>query len=89
LGDGSGNPRKSERVYTTERTTPPSTRSAGLTKSLDLNGKQQDTLNTRLADTEARMRAQYTALDTKMATLNGLSTYITQQIAQWNKNTPN
>jgi len=63
------------------------TRSAGLTKSLDLNGKQQDTLSTRLADTETRLRAQYSALDTKMASLNSLSSYITQQIAQWNKST--
>jgi flagellar hook-associated protein 2 len=63
------------------------TRSAGLTKSLDLNSKQQDTMSTRLADTETRLRAQYTALDTKMASLNSLSTYITQQIAQWNKST--
>ena len=63
------------------------TRSAGLSKSLDLNGKQQDTVNTRLADTEARLRTQYSALDTKMASLNSLSSYITQQIAQWNKST--
>ena len=31
--------------------------------------------------------AQYAALDTKMATLNALSTYMTQQIAAWNKKT--
>jgi flagellar hook-associated protein 2 len=34
---------------------------------------------------EARMRAQYSALDNKMATLNGLSSYMTQQITNMNK----
>ena len=33
---------------------------------------------------EARMRAQYTALDTVMAQLNGQSSYITQQLAAFN-----
>ena len=63
------------------------TRSAGLTKSLSDNTKSQDSMNDRLTATEARLRAQYTALDTKMATLSALSTYMTQQIAQWNKST--
>jgi flagellar hook-associated protein 2 len=40
-----------------------------------------------MTSTEKRLRAQYTALDTKMAGLNTLSTYITQQIANWNKST--
>jgi flagellar hook-associated protein 2 len=61
-------------------------RSAGLATSLADNEKQQDTMNDRLKVTEARLRAQYTALDTKMASLTTLSTYITQQIENWNKN---
>ena len=63
------------------------TRTAGLNSSLASNKRDQDKLNDRLATTEARLRAQYSALDTKMATLNALSTYMTQQIAAWNKNT--
>ena len=62
-------------------------RVAGLNTKLSRNQKDQDTLSDRLAATEARLQAQYTALDAKMAGINTLSTYITQQIANWNKNT--
>jgi len=51
------------------------------------NEKSQDRLSDRLTTVEANMRKQYTALDTKMASLTALNTYITQQIAQWNKST--
>ena len=40
----------------------------------------------RLADDEKRLRAQYTALDTQMASLSTQSSYITQQVAAWNNN---
>lgn len=62
-------------------------RNASLNASLDLNTKQQDSMQTRLNATEARLRAQYTALDTTMSKLNGMSSYITQQITQMNKST--
>jgi len=61
------------------------TRTAGLNSTLKDNEGRQDDITTRMTDTEKRLRAQYTALDTKMAGLNTLSTYITQQIANWNK----
>ena len=38
----------------------------------------------RLEKTRLRLQAQYSALDTKMASLNNLSTYMNQQIAQMN-----
>lgn len=60
-------------------------RTASLNASLDLNSKQQDEMQTRLNATEARLRAQYTALDKTMGQLNGLSSYITQQITLMNK----
>ena len=63
------------------------TRTTGLRHRLDLNQADQDTLTARIAQTEKRLRAQYTALDTKLGTLNGLSSYMTQQIAQYNKTT--
>ncbi len=63
-----------------------STRTDGLSAKLQRNQKDQDTLATRLTATEARLRAQYTALDTKMASLTTQSSYITQQIAAWNAN---
>ena len=62
-----------------------STRADGLRTRLDSNKSQQDKLTDRVAQIEKRLRAQYTALDTQMATLNSLSSYVTQQVAQFNK----
>jgi flagellar hook-associated protein 2 len=61
------------------------TKSASLNTTLSLNQKRQDEMTARLALTEARMRAQYTSLDTNMAKLTALNTYITNQVAAWNK----
>jgi flagellar hook-associated protein 2 len=44
--------------------------------------KQQDALNVRLAATEKRYRAQFTALDSMLTSMNNTSTYLTQQLAQ-------
>ena len=62
------------------------TRTAGLSQALQRNQKDQDRLTLRLADIEKRMRAQYTALDTQMASFSTQSAYITQQVAAWNNN---
>ena len=61
------------------------TRSASLQQEINANTKAQDTFNTRMTTVEARMRAQYTALDTQMAKMNALSSYVTQQITTMNK----
>lgn len=58
-----------------------------LESSLKRNGEQQDKVTARAATLESRLLAQYTALDVKMASLNALDTYVTQQIASWNKST--
>ena len=42
--------------------------------------RSQESLEARLAQTESRMRKQFTALDATMAQLNGLSGYLTQQL---------
>ena len=63
-----------------------SSRTTGLSASLKRNQDDQDRLNLRLAADEKRLRAQYTALDTAMATLTTQSSYITQQVAAWNNN---
>ncbi len=63
------------------------TRTQSLKAQRKDNDKSQDNLSDRLTLTEKRLRAQYTALDTKMASLTALNTYITQQVAQWNKST--
>ncbi|MES2229620.1 MAG: flagellar filament capping protein FliD [Pseudomonadota bacterium] len=63
----------------------------GKTKSIQSqiasNQKDQDHLNDRLTAIEARIRAQYTALDATMSNANALSKYVTQQITTWNKST--
>ena len=59
------------------------TRADGMAKALTRNQRDQDNLNVRLTGIEARMRAQYTALDATMARLNSSSSYITQQLASW------
>jgi flagellar hook-associated protein 2 len=55
----------------------------GKTKSIETrlarNQKDQQALEDRLAAVEARMRAQYSALDTTMAKANALAKYVTQQ----------
>ena len=60
-------------------------RSAGIRASVSRNEKSQEAMQQRLSQTEARLRAQYSALDTKMATLSNLSSYMTQQITQMNR----
>ena len=59
-------------------------RQSGLQKQIDNNNKRSDELEDRVAITEARIRARYTALDTQMSKLNSLSNYVTQQLAALN-----
>lgn len=61
------------------------------TNSLDVavsrNTKEQDKVNDRIVSVTARLKKTYSLLDAQMANLTALNTYITQQVAQWNKNT--
>lgn len=61
----------------------------GKTKSIQsqitANQKDQDKFTDRLTGIEARIRAQYTALDTTISNAKALSNYVTQQITTWNK----
>lgn len=61
------------------------TRNATIRANVTRNSKSQEAMDQRLEQTRARLQAQYSALDTKMATLSNLSSYMTQQIAQFNK----
>lgn len=61
-----------------------STRSESLSNRIKANTKEQDRFNERLEATQTRLQKYYSALDTKMATLSGLSTYMTQQVTRWN-----
>jgi len=62
-------------------------REDGLRQRLSRNQDEQDRFNDRLTRIEARLRAQYTALDNKMTQLNGLSAYVTQQMQMLNNST--
>ncbi len=61
------------------------TRQEGLRRRIELNEDRQEQLEDRIAMIEKRLRAQYTALDRQMASLTGLSGYVTQQIAAFNR----
>ena len=61
------------------------THSAGFQKSIDQNNAAIDKFNTHIDAYQKQLLAQYTRLDTSMSTLNSLSTFVTSQIAQWNK----
>ena len=62
-----------------------SNKSKALQGSLSRNTKDQDRVSDRALRVEAQLFRQYSALDTQMAQLNGLNSYITAQLAQWNK----
>jgi flagellar hook-associated protein 2 len=60
-------------------------RNESLKAQLERNTDRQDEMQRRLDVTEARLRKQYTALDATMATLSGLSSYVSQQMAALSK----
>jgi len=59
-------------------------RQEGLKKRIDLNEDRRAEMEGRVAATERRLRAQYTALDATMAQLSGLQNYVSQQVTNWN-----
>ena len=63
------------------------TKDSSLEKELKRNGDEQEKVENRASALEARLRAQYTALDVKMASLNSLSSYVEQMVTSWNKST--
>lgn len=64
---------------------PISTRTDGLKSSIQRNTKTIDDMQARVDLYEKRLRSQYTQLDTSMAQLNTLSSYVTNMVAQLNK----
>jgi flagellar hook-associated protein 2 len=54
-------------------------KSQSIQDQISRNQKDQDALNNQLDATEARLRAQYSALDTTMSQANALAKYVTQQ----------
>ena len=56
-------------------------RTEGLNASIKNIDQRQDNFNQRLVTIEARYRAQFTALDTMLSSLNQSSAFLTQQLA--------
>ena len=59
---------------------PLESRTSGIQSSIDRNNKRVSDMETRLAQTEKRLRAQYQSLDANMAKLSGLSSYVSSQL---------
>jgi flagellar hook-associated protein 2 len=55
--------------------------------ALSQNAKNQQQLNERVTKFEANLNARYSALDTKMSSLNAINAYVSQQVTTWNKST--
>ncbi|CAN5298263.1 flagellar filament capping protein FliD [soil metagenome] len=63
-----------------------SSRQTGLQTRITNNGTRSTELEAHVGLVEARLRARYNALDTQMASLNALSSYVTQQFASKSSN---
>ena len=61
------------------------TKTDSLERTLKSNSAEQAKVNTRADTLEKRLYAQYSALDTKMASLNALNAYVSQMVTTWNK----
>lgn len=61
------------------------TKTDSLERTLKSNTAEQAKVNKRAETLEARMYQQYSALDTKMASLNALNAYVSQMVTTWNK----
>jgi flagellar hook-associated protein 2 len=59
-------------------------KTTALQASLKRNSLEQEKVNDRAARAETRYLAQYNAMDTAVAKLNSLNTFVTQQISLWN-----
>ncbi len=64
-----------------------STKDETLKSALKRNTADQERQTARVTAYEARVRAQYSRLDTQMASLKALDTYVAQQVTTWNKST--
>lgn len=61
------------------------TRSQSIQSTLKRQDDQIARQENRVSRVEAQLRAQYTRLDSTLSGLNGLSSYLSQQISQWNR----
>lgn len=59
----------------------------GLSITIKRLDKQQDAINARLVGVEARLRKQFNALDSQLASQNAVSAYLTSQVTIWSNAT--
>ena len=62
-----------------------SNKTDALQASIKRNTLDQERVNDKAARAEKRLLAQYNAMDAAVGSLNGLSAFVSQQIALWNK----
>jgi flagellar hook-associated protein 2 len=56
-----------------------------LSAAITRNESSQDKFNLRIVEVQKRLYKQYGGLDSRMGGLNGLSSFVSAQVAQWNK----
>lgn len=61
------------------------TSDASLKARLKNNADQQTSMSRRISAYEDNLRKTYSALDSRMAQLDALNSYVSQQVSQWNK----
>lgn len=62
-----------------------SNRSTALQGSISRNSREQDRVNERAARVEKQLLLQYSSLDARLAGMQSLGSYVSAQLAQWNK----
>ena len=62
-----------------------SNRTAAIQSAIKRNGIEQEKVTDRASRVETRLLAQYNAMDSAVAKLNSLNTFVSQQISLWNK----
>lgn len=60
-------------------------KTSAIQASIKRNGLEQERVNDRASRVELRLLAQYNAMDANVGQLNGLSAFVSQQIALWNR----
>lgn len=60
-------------------------RSTALKAAIDRKSSDIERAETRISQVQQRLLAQYSRLDANLGTINGLGSFVSQQIAQWNK----
>lgn len=64
-------------------------RNKALQAAISRNNTDIEKMEARISRTEERLYKTYSALDTKMSTLNSMSTYVAQQISAWSNASKN